>query len=238
MNKLWMSVTCSAFLMVQAEAVESPMDLAKELVTQIVTDNNTNAQRDKNQHFDSFKDSQTPRATMVYCSDSRVQTVNFTQNPENDVFVVRNIGNQLPTAEGSVDYGVEHLNTPVLLFIGHSDCGAIKVATSDYSKLPAHIKKELDTLDMPKGEELNKGIVLNVNNQVDRAMKMFDQRVKDGKLVVLGAIYDFRDDFKHGAGKLVFVNVNGEKDCHKLAKESILANISDVHIGVNCEASK
>jgi carbonic anhydrase len=235
MKKLWMSVACSALLLVQAEAAETAMDKAKAMVTEIVNGNNASAKRDKEQHFDTFMDSQAPRATMVYCSDSRVQTINFTQSPENDVFVVRNIGNQLPTAKGSVDYGVEHLNTPVLIFIGHSDCGAIKVASSDYSNLPAHIKEELDTLNMPKGEALNKGIALNVNNQVDRAMKMFGQRVKDGKLVILGAIYDFRDDFKHGVGKLVFINVNGEKDCDKLAKDSILAGIPDVHIGVSCE---
>jgi len=38
--------------------------------------------------------------------------------PENDDFTVRDIGNQVQNVEGSVEYGIEHLLTPLLLIIG------------------------------------------------------------------------------------------------------------------------
>src|SRR5512147_90800 len=38
---------------------------------------------------------QMPRATVVTCSDSRVHTQAFDKTPDGDLFVVRNIGNQL-----------------------------------------------------------------------------------------------------------------------------------------------
>jgi len=217
-----------------AVSSEAPLERAKDLINNIVQDNNQYSELENTKHYVPFMNSQTPRATMVYCSDSRVQTLNFTQTPENDLFTVRNIGNQLATAEGSVDYGVNILKTPVLIFVGHSDCGAIKAAVQDYGNLSDPVKKELGTLDVNKGGDVNKEIVNNVHNQVDRAMKLFEGRVKDGGLVILGAIYDFRNDFKHGMGKLVFVNVNGVKDCAQIEKDSILTDIPNVHIGVSC----
>lgn len=244
MKTLLFSATCFAFFSCAhaedptASAKESPLNQAKELIQNIVQDNNAYSDSEKTKHFMAFMNSQTPRATVVYCSDSRVQTLNFTQTPENDLFGVRNIGNQLATAEGSVDYGVEQLKTPVLMFVGHSDCGAVKAAMQDYSALAEPIKKELDTLDVQKGGDLNKEIVNNVHNQVDRAMKLFGQRVKEGKLVILGAIYDFRNDFKHGVGKLVFVNMNGERDCAQIEKSSLLKDIPGIHIGIFCERPK
>lgn len=37
-----------------------------------------------------------------------------------------------------------------------------------------------------------------------------------GRLSILGAVYDFRDDLKQGAGRLVIVNLNGETDPKKI----------------------
>ena len=56
-------------------------------------------------------------------------------SPDNDLFMVRNIGNQMATAEGSVEYGVRHLHTPLLLIIGHAACGAIKAASETIAAL-------------------------------------------------------------------------------------------------------
>ena len=92
---------------------------------------------------------QQPRATVVTCSDSRVQTTAFDKTPEGDLFMVRDIGNQLATGEGSVEFGVRYLHTPLLMFVGHSSCGAIKAAMGNYSSIEAPIKRELDTIKIP-----------------------------------------------------------------------------------------
>lgn len=159
---------------------------------------------------------QKPKVTLVTCSDSRVQANMFDRSPEGDLFTIRNIGNQLATAEGSVEYGVHHLNTPVLMFLGHSRCGAIAAVGGNYSKESPAIKKELDTIGIPKDLGNLEGVMANVHNQVSLAMIKFSEEVAAGQLTVVGAVMDFADDVHQGAGKLHLININGEKDPAKL----------------------
>ena len=177
----------------------------------------------KIEFFSDLAKGQYPSATVVTCSDSRVQTNMLDSSPEGKLFMIRNIGNQLATAEGSVEYGIHHLHTPVLLFIGHSRCGTIAAVGGNYSKEPAAIKRELDTITIDKSLTSMAGIKANVNNQVAAAMLKFDDELKEGKLTVIGAILDFADDLHQGAGKLNIINVNGETDLAKLENlESLL----------------
>lgn len=166
--------------------------------------------------FQELSKGQKPRATVVTCSDSRVHTNAFDKTPEGDLFMVRNIGNQMSTAKGSVQYGVNHLGSSLLLFIGHSRCGAISAAGGDYSTLEDPIKKELDTINITKGSANIDGVKANVNNQVTAAMKEWAEQMKAGQLLIVGAVYDFADDMKQGGGKLNIININGETDPAKL----------------------
>lgn len=166
--------------------------------------------------FQELAKGQHPRATVVTCSDSRVHTNMLDKTPEGDLFMVRDIGNQLATATGSVEYGVNHLNSSLLLIIGHSSCGAIKAASGDYSSLEEPIKKELDTIKIAKGVANIEGVKTNVHNQVARALELFGDKVKENHLLVVGAVYDFADDMKQGSGKLNVIDVNGESDPAKI----------------------
>lgn len=159
---------------------------------------------------------QKPKMTLVTCSDSRVQANMFDRAPEGELFTIRNIGNQLATAEGSVEYGVHHLHTPVLMFLGHSRCGAIAAVGGNYSKESPAIKKELDTIGIPKDLGNLEGVTANVHNQVGLAMIKFSEEVAAGQLTVVGAVMDFADDLHQGAGKFHVININGEKDPAKL----------------------
>ncbi len=167
--------------------------------------------------FQELSKGQHPRATVVTCSDSRVHTNMLDSTPEGDLFMVRNIGNQVATSKGSVEYGVNHLASSLLIIIGHSSCGAIKAASGDYSALEPDIKKELDTISIVKGVASIDGVKANVNNQVTAAVKEFADKVKAGQLLVVGAVYDFADDMKQGAGKLNIINVNGDTDAAKIS---------------------
>lgn len=183
-------------------------------------------------YFKTFADKQTPRATVLTCADSRVQTNVMHGDAVNDLFLVRDIGNQVSTVEGSVEYGVRHLHTPLLLIVGHSACGAIKAASGDYSGLEPAIRRELDTLTLPKGIDPTNGALLNVNNQVDAAIMKFAGELESGHLTVIGAFYDFRNDLKQGTGKLVITNINGETDpdtLRKWIKEGAFSNAAFAH---------
>lgn len=196
----------------------------------IFQDNNEHVNEVSKEEFKSFADDQSPRATVISCSDSRVQTNSFHKSPVNDLFFIRNIGNQIATTEGSVDYGIYHLHTPVLLIIGHSHCGAIKAALGNYSKEANSIKKELDHLHLNKGTDVNAGVVSNVNRQVDQAMKKYQHLIKKKELVVLGAVYDFRDEFKKGHGRLILINLNGNKNPSDIKGSPYIKDIEEIYV--------
>jgi carbonic anhydrase len=166
--------------------------------------------------FKKMSSGQHPLFTIVSCSDSRVQTNILDDNPEGNFFVVRNIGNQLATSLGSVDYGVSHLNTEVLLIIGHSLCGAIETVIKGYKDLEPDIVKELDSIRLSPGVTEIAGAQQNVHNQVAIAVQKYAQKIKDNRLIIVGAIYDFANEMHHGSGELLIINVNGETNSAKI----------------------
>ena len=205
---------------------DDPLALTKSYFQGVIADNAAYMRTHDDRFFKAFAASQKPRATIVACSDSRVQSPAYDSTPENDDFTIRNIGNQVATGEGSVEYGVHHLKTPVLFILGHTGCGAVKAAMGDYAKESDPIRHELDSIKIAKRKEGVKddepaawleGVVENVNDQVAAAIAKFDDEVADGSLTIVGGVYDFRNDMKQGVGKIVLVNVNGHKDAAKVA---------------------
>jgi len=201
--------------------------VAQSFIREVLATQKTYGRKHGPAFFAQLAKGQHPRATVVTCSDSRVHTNMLDQTPEGDLFIVRNIGNQFGTAKGSVEYGINHLASSLLLIIGHSSCGAIKAASGDYSTLEPAIAKELDTIKIAKGGANIDGVVTNVNNQVAAAVADFADKVKAGHLLVVGAVYDFSDYQKHGAGKLNVINVNGETDAGKV--QALLAGGGKPH---------
>lgn len=200
--------------------------VAQEFIKEILTVNSSYDKIKGAEFFQKLSKGQHPRATVVTCSDSRVHTNMLDSTPEGDLFMVRNIGNQIATAKGSVEYGVNHLASSLLLVIGHSKCGAISAASGDYSKLEPAIQKELDTIKIGNGIENIEGVKANVNNQIAAAIDEFGDKVKEGHLLIIGAVYDFADDMKRGAGRLNVINVNGETDPDKV-KAALSGKVAD-----------
>lgn len=160
--------------------------------------------------FNIKSQGQSPKVTLVSCSDSRVHTDIIDNTPEGDLFIIRNIGNQISTARGSVKYGVNHLHSPLLLIVGHSQCGAIITATKEYGHLELGIVEELDTLHVNPAKNEIDNIKMNVNEQVAFALKLFKKQVENKELLIVGAVYDFTDEMKQGAGRLNIINVQGK----------------------------
>lgn len=221
-----------------APSVQDSQKREEGILENVVTDNGRYARKTPDSHFNVFKDGQTPRATIILCSDSRVQTDAFDFTPENDLFVIRNIGNQFLSTPGSADYGVNHLNTPVLFIVGHSGCGAIAAASGDYSKESADIKRELDTIHVKSASDTVEGVLLNINNQLDAAMKKFSDNVSAGTLVIVGGVYDFRNDYGKGEGQFIVTNLNGETDPKKIEGSPYFDKVKGARIGVNVVVKK
>jgi carbonic anhydrase len=193
------------------------------IIKNLIQDNDEFVRSHPPEYFDPFEQSQHPRATVVTCSDARVHTQALDKTPDGDLFMIRNIGNQIITAEGSVEYGVRHLHTPLLIIVGHVACGAIKAAASNYSSESDAIKHELNTINLPvesdvlSPEEWLRGVIANVNNQVSFGLIKFADEVKEDILTVVGAVYDFQNVLGQGQGRLVIVNINGNVDTKHIA---------------------
>jgi len=69
-------------------------------------------------------------ATVITCSDSRVPVELIFDAGVMDIFVIRVAGNVCDTDEiGSIEYGLAHVHTPVLVVLGHTQCGAVTAVT-------------------------------------------------------------------------------------------------------------
>ncbi len=76
---------------------------------------------------------QSPKVTLVTCSDSRIDPCELTQTKPGDLFVIRNAGNLVPRdlnhSHGEIatlEFAVSGLKTEHIIICGHSDCGAMK----------------------------------------------------------------------------------------------------------------
>lgn len=212
-----------------------------EIIARIVEGNTLFTSTHDCDYFNSFKLKQEPFITLVTCSDSRVPLRALMHDTSNKVFSIQNIGNQILSTEGSVDYGIYHLKTPVLMFLGHSDCGAIKAYLKGFDEESEGIKHELDFLRPiihaygtdKDFDGLHAHVIeKNLDYQVSIAYKKYRQLIQDGKLTILAAFYDFRDEFGKGQGKIVFVNLNKHKtaeELHNLPEFSLLSREEKEH---------
>jgi carbonic anhydrase len=148
---------------------------------------------------------QHPFATAIACSDSRVPVEILFDQGVGDIFVIKVAGNVLDVDEvGSVEYGVDHLGTPIMVVLGHTHCGAVTAVVQD-AKLHGSIPQLVDNIipavkktkhDHPEltGDALVTAAVTNnvwqgindllMNSPATRA------RVAAGTLQVVGAVYD------------------------------------------------
>jgi carbonic anhydrase len=211
------------------------MDVLK-LIQTIISDNRKFLEKHCVNDFKIISKGQNPDITLVTCSDSRVQNSFFSKDSINKIFVVRNLGNQVTTNLGAVEYGILHLKTPILLIVGHSDCGAVKAFFADYSNEPDGIKSELDNFNQVyKGkndDSLVENIIKNIDYQVSFSIKRFEKKVNSGELLVIGAYCDFSNDLNRCAGKLNILNINGKKNKNDLLltdfkNKNKLANLFD-----------
>ena len=82
--------------------------------------------------FSKLAPAQAPDAVIVGCADSRVPPEILFDQGVGDLFVIRVAGNVVsgagPTVKGSIAYAVVVLGAPLVMVLGHSQCGAVKAA--------------------------------------------------------------------------------------------------------------
>ncbi|MBW4472153.1 MAG: carbonic anhydrase [Stenomitos rutilans HA7619-LM2] len=83
--------------------------------------------------FEKLSGGQSPEVLFITCSDSRIDPCLITQAQPGELFVMRNVGNIIPSygaassAEAAgIEYAVEMLGIKDIIVCGHSHCGAMK----------------------------------------------------------------------------------------------------------------
>ena len=87
---------------------------------------------------------QEPHAALFGCSDSRLAAEIIFDKGIGDLFVVRNAGQVISdSVVGSIEYAVSVLGVPLIVVLGHDECGAVRAAIDsveeDAPVLPPHI---------------------------------------------------------------------------------------------------
>lgn len=144
---------------------------------------------------------QKPFAVIVSCSDSRVPPQNIFDQGLGALFEIRNAGNVIDDITlGSIEYGVEHANAPLIVVLGHENCGAIKAAV-DGGKSSKNISAILDKIkpsfDKVKGSTTDKNEIYekcadeNIKNTLSaiKSSPEIKKLEQEKKVTVIGAKY-------------------------------------------------
>ncbi|PLK72103.1 carbonic anhydrase [Rhizobium sp. TH135] len=148
---------------------------------------------------------QHPWATILTCSDSRVSPeLVFGGSTLGELFVIRNAGNVLDTgALGTIEYGTEHLKSPLVVVMGHSKCGAVTAACDEVTKgaVPGGSIGKMVQPILPvvlSAKDKGEGLVAETVrlNAISGARRIADEShivselVTSGAVRVVAAVYD------------------------------------------------
>ncbi len=94
---------------------------------------------------------QYPIVGVLSCSDSRVSPELLFEQGPGDIFVVRVAGNFVnQDGLASMEYAVKILGVPLLMVLGHTNCGAISAAVkvvTEHAELPGHLPELVASIE-------------------------------------------------------------------------------------------
>ena len=142
---------------------------------------------------------QHPFAIILGCSDSRVPPEIVFDHTLGDLFIVRVAGNIVhDPGLGSIEYAATHFGAPLLMVLGHAQCGAVAAALAG-GEAPGHIRSLVDAIrpavdgvrDQP-GDPLDNAVRANIRRivgELKASQPILADLVGEKKLKVVGAHY-------------------------------------------------
>lgn len=147
---------------------------------------------------------QNPYASILSCADSRISPELCFDADRGDLFVTRVAGNYVtPAILASLEYGAAVLQSPLIMVLGHTSCGAINAAIKAVKKdedFPGHIQQLTTDLSpavtaamksKPASLELaavRENVLINVS-KLRNATPILRRRVQNNQLKVVGGVY-------------------------------------------------
>lgn len=175
-------------------------------------------------YFEQLAKGQSPEFLYIGCSDSRVTAEDLMGVKPGEVFIHRNIANQVIATDNNVNsvvqYAVEHLKVKHIIVCGHYECGGVKAALnpSDMGQLNSWLQTlrdvyrfhriELDAIKDPQ-ERFDRLVELNVREQciniikIDHVQKAW---YKTGFPKIHGWVFDVK------TGKLIDLKLKMEEE--------------------------
>jgi carbonic anhydrase len=168
------------------------------------------------ENYSHLAQGQSPDVLLITCSDSRVAPHVFASTNPGDVFVVRNVGNIIPSFEmtqnqmssaeaAAIEFALRGLPVKDIIVCGHSDCGAMRAILSGIDNLEdPHLRDWLkcagcEREELPYFAPSNKKLVLhnqlsqmNVLQQIAH-LKTYDivqDKLKKKQLNIHGWYFD------------------------------------------------
>ena len=173
---------------------------------------------------------QTPKTLVVGCCDSRVDPAIVLNCAPGDLFVIRNVANLIPPAEGHVgyhgttaalEYGVRTLRVEHIIIFGHAQCGGIRALLErtgepdpdsfidDWMLLAqparAAVEKELPEANQGERERACEQRAIGFSLQNLMTFPWIRERVERGQLTLHGWYFDIEQgqllEYEAGTGR-------------------------------------
>lgn len=155
---------------------------------------------------------QKPRAALFGCADSRLAAEIIFDQGLGDLFVVRNAGQVISDSViGSLEYAVAVLGVPLIVVLGHDECGAVRAAIDstqmDADPLPPHIWRLIAPIvpavrrvmrqsiadgnptDPIDAEDVGREHLRDTVAELLHSSELISDAVAEGRLAIVGANY-------------------------------------------------
>ena len=145
-------------------------------------------------------EAQHPFAVILSCSDSRVPPEIIFDQGLGDLYVIRVAGHVADeNVLGSIEHAIEHLGVPLVMVLGHKNCGAVTAAVQagdaigHIASLIKAIRPAVEKVKRQPTALLENAIRSNVQmavSQIRVSQPLLANKVMGNALKVVGAYYD------------------------------------------------
>lgn len=158
---------------------------------------------------------QEPHACILSCSDSRVVPELIFEAGIGELFVVRVAGITVgPNVRESIEYAVKKLHVPLLMLLGHDNCGVMEYAKDSYPEVKEHFQSilkcvypavDIDKKTLESDEILAKQHTLWVEEFLLKESDIIHSAVNNGEL------YIAKCHLCHQTGRVKLIDENLEE---------------------------
>jgi carbonic anhydrase len=184
--------------------------------------------------FEQLSEGQRPETLFITCCDSRLVPNLITDSAPGELFIVRNIGNIVPSVErgvvggvsAAIEYAVEVLQVANVIVCGHTNCGAIDAILhpervrhlpfvsrwlAESARIPRLIEERYGNLD-PEAR-MTAAVQENVLVQLEnlRSFKFVAEKLDAGALKMSGWVFKIAtgDVFDYDPASEQFLQLGG-----------------------------